>query len=395
MIEIRRVQGEEMLDTSVPLREYAFSPSPRTVDLDELRRGWAYQKESHTLVLFDDGRPMAAASVVPMTQNVRGRVLAMAGVAGVASHPEGRRRGYQRRLLARLLADRAETGDAVSCLYPFRESFYERLGYAGLPQLRTVTVHPEQLAPLLRRDLPGSVRLQRIGTGFDEFRRLLRDLQTRVHGLAVRNDNNAARMRDRDDLWVALAYGDDGVVAGAMTYAITGFTEELRAGTLLYRGAAERYLLLQWLARHTDQVGTARILVPVSEPVDDWFTDLRPQVRSREDYPAPMGRVLSITGLAGIGAGDGEFTAAVHDATCPWNDGTYRFRGEGGVLSVQPVTEAQTRCVLTIAGLSALVFSGYDPAELTYRAWGDVPAELWASIRAVFPPVSPYLHEEF
>jgi GNAT superfamily N-acetyltransferase len=395
VIEIRRVQGEEMLDTSVPLRTYAFDVTPRTLDLDEVRRGWAYHVETYTLVLFDDGRPMAAASVVPMTQNVRGRVLPMAGVAGVASHPEGRRRGYQRQLLARLLADRAEAGEPVSALYPFRESFYERLGYAGLPQLRAVTVRPERLGPLLRRALPGSVRLQRIGTGFDEYRGLLREMQGTTHGMAVRGDNNAARMRDRDELWVALAHGEDGSTAGALTYSITGFNEELRAGAMLYRGPADRYLLLQWLARHADQVSTAKVLVPLSEPVDDWFTDLRPDVRTREDYPAPMGRVLSVTGLAGIGAGDGEFVATVRDVTCPWNEGTYRFRGEGGLLSVEPAADPQEGCVLTVAGLSALVYSGYDPAALTFRGWGEVPAALHPSIRAVFPPVTPYVYEEF
>jgi len=36
------------------------------------------------------------------------------------------------------------------CLYPFRESFYERLGYVTFPQPRTARFSPQALLPLLK-----------------------------------------------------------------------------------------------------------------------------------------------------------------------------------------------------------------------------------------------------
>jgi hypothetical protein len=75
MREIRRVTGAELLDTIRPLRSYAFGPSPLTGDLEEQRRALGYHGNTWSLVGFDNGRPVCAASALAMTQNLRGRVL--------------------------------------------------------------------------------------------------------------------------------------------------------------------------------------------------------------------------------------------------------------------------------------------------------------------------------
>ena len=81
---------------------------------------------------------LADASAIPMRQNIRGVVYPMAGVAGVATLPLARRRGYARALVTELLGQMREAGHAVSALYPFRPSFYQRFGDVGLPRTRTV-----------------------------------------------------------------------------------------------------------------------------------------------------------------------------------------------------------------------------------------------------------------
>ena len=60
-------------------------------------------------------------------------------------------------VLARLLASIREDGRPLSCLYPFRESFYERLGYVTFPLPRTAKLTPSALLPLLKEDLGGEI----------------------------------------------------------------------------------------------------------------------------------------------------------------------------------------------------------------------------------------------
>src|SRR5689334_18296857 len=118
VMKIRRVGAAERADVVFPLTAYAFEP---TAEFDELleryRRRMRFFAQVTTLVAEEDGRARACVASLPMRQNVRGRVLDMAGVASVASHPESRRRGYVRELLWRLLGEARDSGAVVSTLY--------------------------------------------------------------------------------------------------------------------------------------------------------------------------------------------------------------------------------------------------------------------------------------
>src|SRR5690606_39453591 len=92
-IEIREVDGEEYLATGRAISEYAFGKSPVEPDLETARKHRPYQAKAQNLVAFVDGDAQATLTSHEMTQNVRGAILPMGGVASVASMPAGRRSG--------------------------------------------------------------------------------------------------------------------------------------------------------------------------------------------------------------------------------------------------------------------------------------------------------------
>src|SRR5215213_4725478 len=99
-MQIRQITADERTDLMFPLQVYAFEPTPSTNEARErYRRRMAFYGTVTSLVAEEDGRALACVGALPMQQNVRGRVLDMAGVASVASHPSARRRGFIRRLL--------------------------------------------------------------------------------------------------------------------------------------------------------------------------------------------------------------------------------------------------------------------------------------------------------
>ncbi|TDC60884.1 GNAT family N-acetyltransferase [Micromonospora sp. KC207] len=395
---IRRVTTSERLTTSFPLQAYCFEPSPmRPERAEDFPRHLPYNEVNRTLVAEEGGETLAAASAVPMRQNLRGAVLPMAGVAGVVSHPMARRRGHVRALLHQLLDDMRDGGHTLTALYPFRASFYEQFGYVGLPQARRVTFTPADLGPLLRADLPGELTWERTGTGYAGHRAFTERCLAERHGFAVFPEVRAVWMRDDDDRWLITARRD-GMPVGVLTYRIDNHGGELAGDDLLVADPYARALILQFLARHVDQVDRISLRVAADELPELWLTDLAVHVETRvtrPGSPAPMARLLALDALAGLPAGPGR--VRVELTRDRWLAGTHLLDGETGRLelvrdaSAGPVPAA----TLTAAGLSALAYGVLDPAEVDIRGLGRVPADAAAELRRLFPRQLPYLYADF
>ena len=391
-IDIRRVQGDEAIDAILPLGGYAFDATPPLPDRNEWERFARHYKDPLQLVLYEDGKPLAAAARSRMTQNVRGTIYQADGIWGVAVHPSGRRKGYARRLVVELLAAMREEGCAVTTLYPFRESFYVRLGYTTFPQPRMASFSPQPLLPLLRMEHGGTVELLPIKDGADLFVDYLHTYQHRHHGMGLfLREQTIGEMRDENNAWLALARVD-GCVVGAMTYENKGDPRRMLVRNFYYDDYRGRYLLLEWFARHVDQVKEIEVkLLPAEQP-ETWMPDLNPQFRS--GYP-PMGRALDVARLGGMAVGPGSFTARIRDEQCPWNEGCLRFASLDGRLRVAPIGTADVECELTSHALSALIFGTHEPETFALRGWGNPSSATQEKLRAMFPRMLPYLHETF
>jgi hypothetical protein len=395
-MEIRRISSEERLTHAFPLQAYAFEASPAPLEEAEKYRDYLpFQEDNLTLVAEEGGTSLAAVSAVPMRQNVRGVLHPMAGVAGVAVHPLARRRGHVRTLLTRLLGDMRDGGHPVSVLYPFRASFYERFGYVGLPKRRHVTFAPADLGHLVRADLPGELTWERSGAGYDAYRAFTLRLAAERHGFAVFPDYRAERLRADDARWLVTARVD-GEVAGAAAYRLGGYGAELVVDDLLTTTPLSRALLLQFVARHVDQVDRVVAGIAADELPELWATDLGTVTESRTRVPnanAPMARLLAVPPLAGAQAGPGRVVVEVVDD--PFIAGTYLLDGRGGKLELGSDEPGVPRATLNAAGLSALVYGVLDPDDLPLRGFGAVPADAGAQLRTLFPRAVPYVFADF
>ncbi|MEV0003390.1 GNAT family N-acetyltransferase [Micromonospora sp. NPDC050980] len=399
-MRIRRLAAEDRLTTSFPLQAYAFEASPMTANrTDEFRAYLPYNAGNTTLVVEEEGVTLAAASAIPMRQNLRGAVLPMAGVAGVATHPLARRRGHVRTLMHQLLDGMRDEGHQLSALHPFRASFYERFGYVGLPRRRTAVFAPADLASLLRAELPDELVWERIGAGYPRWRAYTERCLRERHGFAVFPDFRAVGLRERDDRWlVSVVRG--GETVGAVTYRIDDHAGTLIADDLLFDDPYARASLLQFFARHVDQVARVSVELPPGELPELWLTDLDVRVEARVARPdptAPMARLLSLEALAEQPVGVGRvLVELVGDR---WLAGRHLLDGTTGKLAVLPADAAAEGSVsaarLTAAGLSALAYGVLDPAEVAVRGLGEVPVDAATELRRLFPRELPYLFADF
>jgi predicted acetyltransferase len=389
---IRRLEGEEMLDAVYPLTTYALHPSPPLPDVDQWKAMVRPRRGLTCYVAFEGDVPAACAVSTAMTQNVRGALLGMGGIWGVATRPDARRKGYCRALIGRLLAAMRDAGRPLSALYPFRESFYERLGYVTLPQVHRVVFHPATLAPLLEADMGGEIELALSGEGFDAYCAYVAEMQRYTHGVATFDEPDRARAA-RNYTWVARAVVGGETVA-LMVYRLIGEREtefNFVAHTFHARTSQGRYLLLAWIARHVDQANRVELWLPRTALPETWLADLDVQVERA--YFTPMGRVADVAGIEGLETGPGAVTVALRDPLCPWNEGVWRLETVAGRLAIRPGEEAD--CWLSIQGLSALIYGAHDPGDLALRGWGDPAPETLATLARMFPRRLAYLHEVF
>lgn len=302
-----------------------------------------------------------------------------------------------RTLLNQLLDEMRDEGHQLSSLYPFRPSFYARFGYVGLPMPRTATFSPADLGELVAADLPGEVGWERIGAGYPTWREFTERCLRERHGFAIFPDYRDVGLRDRDEHWLLTARSG-GTVTGAVTYRIDDHGGTLVAEDLLATDPYARALLLQFFARHVDQVAKVTVRLPADELPELWLTDLAVQVEARVTRPdsaAPMARLLSVDALAGLPAGPGRVRVELTGDR--WLAGAYLLDGTTGSLELVtgPATGTPPKATLTAAGLSALAYGVLDPAEVHLRGLGDVPADAGAELRRLFPRQLPYLFADF
>jgi predicted acetyltransferase len=327
-----------------------------------------------------------------MTQNVRGKLFPASGVWGVVTLPATRRKGYCKQTMRSLLAAEYKSGKVFSNLYPFRESFYEKLGYITLPLPTIAKVTPSALAPLLGKDLGGTIELKLIGEAFETYREYLTGMRPWVHGMAF-FDVGDKIVADRNRQWVALAKVN-GEIEGLMLYNLQG--EEVTkfnfvAYRFYYTTSRGRYLLLDWVARHIDQADRTEIWLPPYEHPETWLADI--QVKIESQVRAPMSRVLNVAEIGGMETGEGSFSVSIIDSICPFNEGKWKLESIEGRLKVSKSNHAD--CELTIQGITALVFGTHDPHDFWLRGWGNPTSEIQSVMRTMFQPRLPFLHEYF
>ena len=155
-------------------------------------------------------------------------------------------------------------------------------------------------------------------------------------------------------------------------------------------------LLLQFFAQHADQVARIVVTVPAGEMPELWSADFAGVTQASTSFPrspAPMARILSVDGLAGMPVGPGQVTLEV--VRDPFIAGRYMLDGTAGGLEVQRGGASAPGATLTAAGLSGLVYGVLDPDDLSIRGFGEVRRDAAARLRTLFPRTIPYLHATF
>ncbi len=394
MIEIRKITKNER-PAIMDLYRYAYTKwtdrEVKNEEIDDII-------EDETLGLFEQGRLVSSLRVHEFQQSIRGVLKDCGGVAGVATYPEARRKGYVRKLMQEGFKMMREKGQSVSMLDPFKQSYYEKFGYvaantayiveAPLKQLRISDTTPQNVDWTFER--------VRAVNAKDEYLKFVREVGPKqYHGYIIFKTFPDAMWRQRTKESLIVFVKHKGKIQALGRYRIKGerikaeFRTNMQVIDLLWRTREARDKLFFFFRQHWDQIHNISIHAPFDTKVEHWFKDARLKIERKTPW---MVRIIdaknAIQNLPGLG--EDIVTLEITDPNCPWNNGTYSLQSEKGRLHLTK-SSGHPEVKATIQALSALVYGTQLVEELEFQEELSVTEE-WArhTLQRWFPPLHLY-----
>jgi predicted acetyltransferase len=206
------------------------------------------------LVGTSDKELIASLQILPLRQWVGGAALPMAGVGVVTVSPTHRQKGVAAALMTHALRSARERGDVASALYPFRFSFYQKLGYGAAGIALQYLVPPDALPASDER-----ARVERMETPQQqrEALELYSSWIREQNGQIERNPRMWERACTASDVGLVGYRNDKGELAG---YALVAYRVDLpvtdrylEVKELVWTSDRARNALIGWLASLGDQ----------------------------------------------------------------------------------------------------------------------------------------------
>ncbi|MEU3552699.1 GNAT family N-acetyltransferase [Streptomyces fragilis] len=367
-----------------PVTEQEFTPWARmiadTYGLDRSEQELADQRAatdlSRTLAAFDEGEPIAGASVYSRTLTVPGGTVPVAGIASVGVAPTHRRRGLLTAMMRAQLTDLHEQRrEPIAALRPSEAGIYGRYGYG--PATTGNRIRCDRRAMRFRPTTDfgdGTVRLRPADQArpfvekvYDEVRAVTTGWPDREAAhWAVRLADHPHRRGGATSLRYAVHQEQDGRATGYALYRHTETPDGLggSAGVLqvveLAACTRQSYAALWRFLAGVDLVTWIDYEGAVDEPLPHLLAEPR-AVRS-----TPVDRLWLRTvdvdrALAARGYSVPlDLVLDVRDDFCPWNTGRHRLLAEQGGAgdAVCEPTTAPADLRLDAAALGAVHLGG-------------------------------------
>ncbi len=376
-----RAATENDVDRLVEIHLAAF-PDPRPIEAR--RRVFLANRLGgieHLRVGVLAGDIVAHAFSFPVGVWFGGKVVRGGAIASVGVALEARGQRIASAIMTALHAEAIKRGDAFTLLYPFRQGFYARLGYAPVARHRIVNLSPRTIPKDWVQAAPGTIRPAR-AEDFSKIARVYRAVGRIGTGFVKRR----AAAWEQDFLderrqWLVLDH--QGTLQGYLSMTLEQTEPHARVHARVHELVAPedsaRRRLFAALGSLGDQVGDVHIALADDDPIDWAFVDAD---RDRAGTAAiehsqgavntgPMIRLTSAeTALLARGyAADGSIELAIDDQP------PFTLEVKDGVAKASPSRDGLTLRMKSEA-LASVAFGGLHLEHAARLGWlGDVDTE--------------------
>ncbi len=380
-MKIRKINNSERLEI-LKGDLYAYS---RWTNQDLPRSHLTAINPEEVLAAEIDGKIVAALQCFHFQQSVRGVIKSMGGIGGVWTYPEYRNRGCVKALMKSVFLEMRMQGICVSMLTPFKESFYESLGYAIANSTNEITIPIASLSNYLKLPNQNNWSCDRFPA--TEVRDILSNflyenlrshtIKPHSHGLAITNftydqwwhlhRQKLCVVLKREHQPVALAiYGIDS--SGNLSMS----DRQIEISSIFWTDLTSRDRLFAFFASHRDQIHSLKMPVPLNANVHSWLNNAG-KLQSSITEPWMIRIVDIVEALNGLPITCEPFNFAISDPQCSWNESIFRVDSDRGSLAVKRYNSDVQNIAIdfraTITGISALIYGTYTISELVHKQW--------------------------
>lgn len=387
-----KVLTEEDFMQSMKLSMYAFQYQ---VPEKDIPKRLETLKKHRLLGIFEGEELASKLHILSLSIKLGKMDWKMGGIAGVATYPEHRRKGYVNALMKKSLEVMNEEGHIVSFLHPFDIHFYRRYGWEIISDYRTVQIE--------------KIDLKSVGRYTGKIKRFKEESHSSdIEGIYEKYAMKYSAMLVRDLSWWQNS------IYGSQTAAVYYNSENEPTGYLLYEVSnqvmkVEEYVpldqearlgLWNFICQHDSMVNRVEMRLSVHEPFP-YFLSM-PKIKT-EVYPYFMGRIVNaekaIESYPFNNDGNKVFLH-LEDSIAPWNSGTFLIGGEG--VKFYPVKEGNS-CVkppqrglnLNVNTLTAMLFGYKRPLELFEMDMIQGNFDEVQELEKMIPPFKPFFYDFF
>jgi len=288
---------------------------------------------------FVEGKLVSSFIIRDYEFYVRGSLMKMGGVAGVATQPEFRHRGFVRELAREALKCMRKKGISISVLYPFKFSFYRRLGYehcADVPSLRSTPGNirlPTNFKPLPLQELSHK-------EAFEVVQSVRREFGKKFNYIIFSSEEVWRFHYLRPGSRVFAIYSGKKPVGYFITELkkLAEWEVRLIVSDQLVGTEQARLTLFDYLKKHTDQVKDFKLYLSGDEEPLDYFIELWGEDVQYQISGGPMFRIVDVkTALQQfkfLPELTTKFTLKIKDELTPWNEEPLKLRITDGTLTI-------------------------------------------------------------
>lgn len=359
-MEIKVLTEDDYLQ-SMELSMYAFQYQ---VPEKDIPKRLETLKKHRLLGIFEGEKLASKLHILSMNVKLGKLDWKMGGIAGVATYPEHRRKGYVNALMKKSLEEMRDNGDIVSFLHPFDIHFYRKYGWEVISDYRTVQIEKKDLKPVGHQS--GRIMRYKEESHSSEIEEVYEKYAIR-HSAMLTRDASWWQSSIYGSQTAAVYYNALDEATGYLLYEVKDQVMKVEEFVPLDHEA--RVALWNYICQHDSMVDRVEMRLSVHEPFPYFITS--PKLKT-EIFPYFMGRIVNAEKAIGTYPfinGSSNVFLHLEDAMAPWNSGTFLIGQEE--IKYFPVKEGSA-CVkpperglqLNINALTALLFGYKRPMEL-------------------------------
>jgi len=292
---------------------------------------------------FDDsGKMCAGMALNPYQIRFDGNTVPMAGVGGVATLPEYRRRGYIREIFKYCLAEMYDKDYVFSYLYPFSYEYYRKFGYE-LNMINTQYTIP--FSSLAHFKQSGAVQMFAPGSDAADIISVYNEFTEDKNLSVVREDTHWKRFLEKDpykmNVFLYVWYDSNGRPKGYFQCSIDrnvdrGQSPNMRVNECLWSSGEAFAGMMAFLYGFSSQLQSLMIRVPLFMDIISFFPEPS-NIEGRIQFQG-MNRVVNVQKsleLMRVPSGSGSLVIAVNDNYIKANTDRYKIEWEDGESRVR------------------------------------------------------------